>query len=391
MSSSQRQQHSKERGHSLKLVHMVGSRVARESEYQQAARARLAQLLHAVRAPAKHGLTMKSKQFDQVIGGLGGTGERSREDLGVRDEKSLLAAHRGSCELDERLQRFRIQLSARREYGAAGQVASVKSIQEQYGIDVREVAAVSQDRANGSVAGAEPHEGNGAEGGRSVAGSHRGTSFARDARQQRVVDGGIAEGPIVHARPRGETHDGDDIVALELRHRVVGNERGAVEVDDQMERVGVPGAIGDEDVHRLAQRAVEGAVDTRELAGLDPLVCAGVLHHWRRVLRGGRRHGVLRRERADESRRERHGERENASNERAHAAHHGTAIEGVALDMAPALDGTTSSDGWQTATYFCILVRARGYKHGYKDGYLLTQRAIGQRSRSWFGTTRLTP
>src|SRR6185312_6514815 len=66
-------------------------------------------------------------------------------------------------------------------------------------------------------------------------------------------------------------------------------------------------------------------------------------------------------------------------------------LKGVALDMAPALDGTTSSDGWQTATYFCIVACARGYKHAYKDGYLLTQRAIGQRSRSWFGTTRLTP
>ena len=87
-----------------------------------------------------------------------------------------------------------------------------------------------------------------------------------------------------------------------------------MEVDNEPQRSRMFGSPGNEHLHRLVERTGEGPLYARELARLYSLVPARVLHHGRRILRGGwrdRPRGVLgdqrRRDKEENERRDYHG------------------------------------------------------------------------------------
>src|SRR5205823_6102845 len=70
----------------VQLVHVVRRRVAGVAEDPQLTLAYLAKLLRLHRPPLKRRPAVEAQFFEEVVRRFGRTGERPREDLGVRDD-----------------------------------------------------------------------------------------------------------------------------------------------------------------------------------------------------------------------------------------------------------------------------------------------------------------
>ena len=90
--------------------------------------------------------------------------------------------------------------------------------------------------------------------------------------------------------PDAERHRRDGVVVAELRHRELGNERGAVEEHDEMERRRrARAADGTNTSTGFPKRSVERATNAGQVGRLDAQMRARVLDHRRRILRRRRR------------------------------------------------------------------------------------------------------
>src|SRR5437867_10318765 len=121
---------------------MVGRAVAGEAEDQEIAAADLAELLHSARSPAHYRRSLQSELLNQIVGRLGGAGERSGKDFRVREDESFPRTRK----IKKRLHRLGIDLTI-------VDVAGVQAIDQKYSVDA--IGAIAQDCANGAISGAE--------------------------------------------------------------------------------------------------------------------------------------------------------------------------------------------------------------------------------------------
>ena len=89
---------------------------------------------------------------------LGRAGERAREDLRVRDEKSLLTAHSRSGEVDKRQKVGSVERAAGSEHRSVGHIRRVHAVEQEHRSDSREVARLAENRSHRAMAGGVSHE-----------------------------------------------------------------------------------------------------------------------------------------------------------------------------------------------------------------------------------------
>ena len=260
----------------MKLIDVIGSAVACESQDGEGSAPRLAQLLHAVRAELHDRRPRHSEMFEQIVGGLGRARERSRKNLGVRDDESLLAARGAFCVSDERREFRLVERAAFGNDFSFGEVAGVQTVDQQNAID--RIGLLREDLADCAVAGAEAGEIR-----RTKRRRLRGDAFAQSSVERRIS----RERSRVSRTSRSEIHRCDDerpAAVLACFHR---QPRGAEEVDDEV-AWGIRGARGG-DVHFdwLWEHVIDRQLFAGERALVHAIVSARVLHHRRRVLGGG--------------------------------------------------------------------------------------------------------
>jgi hypothetical protein len=86
---SEPSEHAHEVIHRLKMIDMVGSRVAGKPEDPEMSSPRGAELLHAERPPEEHRRALQTELLEEIIRRFCRADKRSRKDLRVRDEELL--------------------------------------------------------------------------------------------------------------------------------------------------------------------------------------------------------------------------------------------------------------------------------------------------------------
>src|SRR5438876_8876495 len=73
----------------MKVIDMIRRAVSGESHDQKIPAAHLAELLHSARTPAYDRRPLQTQLADQVVGSLGGAGERARKNFGMREDETF--------------------------------------------------------------------------------------------------------------------------------------------------------------------------------------------------------------------------------------------------------------------------------------------------------------
>jgi hypothetical protein len=132
--------------HRVQMVDVIRRRVAGEPHDLEPARAHLAQLLHAAGSPTQNRRASKRERAQEPVRRLRGAREGARENLGVGDDESLLAACRCPRKIREGDEVRRVDRTAFVQHGSFRHVRRVHSIEQQHRVDGLEVARIAQNR-----------------------------------------------------------------------------------------------------------------------------------------------------------------------------------------------------------------------------------------------------